>query len=144
VEAITEPTADALLEDYKLKVAFATEQINRLQTQFQVMLSLEAAVATALVVSNSGSLSKGAKWIALLELGLSFAWLMVGWVGRERALVHRSDLEDAGRAWASVAGLGPTYRPVGAGPPVVRVAVVGPCVLIAGWAALFIVFLLSD
>jgi hypothetical protein len=134
----------ALLEDYKLKVTFATEQINRLQTQFQVMLSLEAAIATTLVVSNSGSLSKGAKWIALLEAGLSAAWLMVGKVGRARALTHRQDLEDAGRAWAAAAGLGSSYRPVGSGAPVVRVAVFGPLVCTVGWLALFVAFLLAD
>src|SRR4051812_49368083 len=96
----TEPAPEALLEDYKLKVTFATEQINRLQTQFQVMIALESALATALIVSNTGSLTTGAKWIALLEAGLSAAWLMIGWVGRKRALSHRTDLEDAGYAWA--------------------------------------------
>lgn len=35
---------DALLEDYKLKAAYATEQIGRMQTQFQVALTLESAV----------------------------------------------------------------------------------------------------
>ncbi|HEX8052009.1 MAG TPA: hypothetical protein VF517_03390 [Thermoleophilaceae bacterium] len=108
------------------------------------MLTLESALATALIVSNTGSLSRGAKWIALLELGLSVAWLAVGYVGRDRALAHRRDLEEAGRAWAAEAGLEPGYRPVGAGPKVVLVAVAGPALLIVGWAALFVVLLLID
>src|SRR4051812_34333238 len=75
--ASEDPPTGALLEDYKLKVAFATDQINRLQTQFQVMLTLQTALATALIVSKSGSLNSGAKWIALLEAVLSLAWFAV-------------------------------------------------------------------
>ncbi len=129
------PSADALLEDYKLKVTFAIEQVGRMQTQFQVMLTLQTALATALIVSNTGSLTKGAKWIALLELALSVAWLAVGSSGRSRAVAHRGDVEAAGAAWAHAAGLCP-YQPVGSGPAVVRVGVVGPALLVVGWAAL--------
>jgi predicted DNA-binding transcriptional regulator AlpA len=42
---------------------------------------------------------------------------------------------------ASATGLGPRYRPVGTGPAVVRVAVVGPALMVLGWGGLFIVFL---
>ncbi len=48
-----EPTPDALLEDYKLKVSMADNQIGRLQTQFQILLALESLLATALIVSNT-------------------------------------------------------------------------------------------
>lgn len=134
--------ADALLEDYKLKVSFAIEQTGRMQTQFQVMLTLQALLATTLVVSNNGSLTPGAKWIVLIELGLSAAWVMVGWVGRQRALTHRGDLERAGRAWASAAGIEKDYRPVGDGPRVVVVGVLAPVGLTLGWALLLAVLLL--
>lgn len=132
------PDTTSLLEDYKLKVAFATDQIGRLQTQFQVLLTLESAIATALIVANNGSLSKGAKWIALLETALSVAWLMLGWVGRARAVANRNDLEDAGRAWATAAGFGPTYRPVGARQKLLRVAIAAPAVFVVAWAALVV------
>jgi hypothetical protein len=132
--------ADALLEDYKLKVAFAIEQTGRMQTQFQVMLTLESALATALIVSNTGDLTPGAKWIALLELGLSLAWVIVGWSGRSRAVEHRRDLDDAGKAWAEAAGFGAQYRTVGTGPPVASVGVIAPVLLTLGWTALLIVF----
>lgn len=137
------PSGDSdLLEDYKLKVAFATEQVNRLQTQFQVMLTLESAAATALVLSNSGSLSPGAKWIAALELVLSIAWLMLGIAGRERADDNRQRVEEAGNAWAATApAIRQDYRPVGAKQKHIRVAITGPAALIACWLG-FLIFLI--
>ncbi len=137
------PSPDALLEDYKLKVSFAVEQTSRMQTQFQVMLTLQSLLATTLIVSNTGSLTSGAKWIALLELGLSVAWLMVGKAGRDRALAHRGDFEEAGERWAAAAGLGDQYKPVGNGPQVVVVGVLAPLALTIGWAILFLVFLFA-
>ena len=132
-----------LLEDYKLKVAFATDQVNRLQTQFQVMLTLESAAATALVLSNSGSLSPGAKWIAALELALSIVWLMLGVAGRERADDNRRGVEDAGSAWAETsAALAGKYQPVGANQKHIRVAVAGPASLILCWLG-FLIFLVT-
>lgn len=134
--------AEALLEDYKLKVQFAIEQTSRMQTQFQVMLSLESLLATTLIVSNTGSLTSGAKWIALLEVGLSGAWLMVGAVGRRRALTHRADFVAAGHRWARAADLGADYKPVGDGPNVVVVGVYAPLALTIGWSTLFLIFLI--
>ena len=61
-----EPSVDALLEDYKLRSMFASEHLGRMQTQFQVMLTLETALATTLIVAKTGSLAMGAVWIALL------------------------------------------------------------------------------
>ncbi|MFI5025656.1 MAG: hypothetical protein ACHQCI_02745 [Solirubrobacterales bacterium] len=139
---MTDPAlAGSLLEDYKLKVSFAVEQLGRMQTQFQVMLTLQAALATTLIVSNTGSLTKGAKWIVLLELVLSIAWVMVGVVGKKRADLHRADLEEAGQGWAKAAGLGQGYKPVGSGPKVVRVGVWAPASLTLGWLVLLIVLL---
>jgi hypothetical protein len=132
--------AEALLEDYKLKVQFAVEQTNRMQTQFQVMLTLESLLATTLIVSNTGTLTSGAKWIALLQIGLSAAWVMVGRVGRERALTHRADYVAAGERWAVAAGLGQDYKPVGIGPNVVVVGVLAPIALTIGWSLLLLVF----
>ena len=132
--------AEALLEDYKLKVQFAVEQTGRMQTQFQVMLTLESLLATTLIVSNSGTLTSGAKWIALLETALSAAWVMVGYSGRQRALMHRADYVLAGEKWASAAGL-EDYKPVGLGPNVVVVGVLAPAGLTIGWFFLFLVFL---
>lgn len=134
-----EPAPDALLEDYKLKVGFAVNQISRLQTQFQILLALEALLATALVVSNTGSLSRGAKWIVLLELVISLAWLAMGWAGTARARLNRRDVEEAGTAWAHAAGLGPDYRPVGSGQKPLRIAITVPAVLTIGWAFLLVV-----
>jgi hypothetical protein len=57
---VSEPSADARLEDYKLKSAFASEYLGRMQTQFQVMLTLETALATALIVTNTGDLTESA------------------------------------------------------------------------------------
>ncbi|HVQ59585.1 MAG TPA: hypothetical protein VMS60_11830 [Solirubrobacterales bacterium] len=138
-----DPTPDALLEDYKLKVSMADNQIGRLQTQFQILLALESLLATALIVSNTGSLSKGAKWIALVELVVSVAWLMVGWGGATRARLHRLDVEHAGHAWGIAAGLGETYRPVGAGQQPLRIAIAVPVAATIGWAAFFIALLVS-
>jgi hypothetical protein len=132
-----------LLEDYKLKVTFAIDQVNRLQTQFQVMLTLESVAATALVLSNSGSLSPGAKWIAALELALSIVWLMLGIAGRERADDNRRCVEDAGNAWAQTsAALSDDYHPVGASQKHIRVAVAGPASLILCWLG-FLMFLVA-
>jgi hypothetical protein len=133
--------AASLLEDYKLKMTFAVEQTNRMQTQFQVMLTLESLLATTLVVSNTGSLNAGAKWIALLEVGLSAAWLLVGRVGRTRAVTHRADYFEAGKRWAQAAGLGSGYKPAGDGPGVVVVGVLAPLLLTIGWSLLFLIFL---
>lgn len=139
---MSEPSqASALLEDYKLKVNYAVEQTNRMQTQFQVMLTLQTALATTLIVSNTGSLSDGAKWIVLLELSLSLAWVMVGGVGRRRALAHREDLDAAGELWAEAAGLGEEYKPVGSGQGVVLVGILAPAALVIGWGLLFLYLL---
>lgn len=127
----------ALLEDYKLKVSYAVDQTNRMQTQFQVILTLQTALATTLIVSNTGSLSSGAKWIVALELVLSIAWAMVGWVGRRRALANRVDLDAAGTRWARAAGL-KNYEPVGSGQGVVWVGVLAPVCLMIGWAGLLV------
>lgn len=121
---------------------FAVNQISRLQIQFQLLLTIEVAVATALIVTKSGALSAGAAWITLLELGLSLAWVMLGWVGRSRAIAYRRDLESAGYAWASAAGMDSSWRPVGAGHDVLRVAIVVPVGLTIGWAALLVVLLI--
>jgi hypothetical protein len=142
MNAHLEPLASDLLEDYKLKVTFATDQINRLQTQFQVMVTLESAVATALIVSNSGSLSQGAKWIALLEVVLSVGWLMIGWAGRQRADDNRRAVEVVGQAWAMSANLTWTYKPVGAGQKSIRIALLGPAVLLVGWLVFFLFLVL--
>jgi hypothetical protein len=138
-----DPTPDALLEDYKLKVSVADSQIGRLQTQFQVLLALESLLATALIVSNTGSLSKGAKWIVLVELMLSVAWLMLGWAGTTRTRLHRMDVEHAGHAWGVAAGLGAAYRPAGTGQKPLRIAIAVPAVATIGWAAFFIALLVS-
>jgi hypothetical protein len=138
MNADAEPLASDLLEDYKLKVTFATDQISRLQIQFQVMITLESAVATALIVSNSGSLSQGAKWIALLEVVLSVGWLMIGWAGRQRADDNRHAVEEAGQAWGAAANLTSPYKPVGAGQKSIRIALLGPAVLLVGWLAFFL------
>jgi hypothetical protein len=130
------PLASALLEDYKLKVDYTVDHTNRIQTQFQVMLTLQTALATTLIVSNTGSLSEGAKWIVLLELLLSLAWVTVGWVGRRRAVAHREDLDAAGKLWAKAAGLGAEYKPVGSGQGVVLVGVLAPFGLTIGWGLL--------
>lgn len=142
MEVRLQPDVGALLEDYKLKVDFAVNQINRLQNQFQLLLTIEVAVATALIVTKNGALSDGAVWIALLEAGLSMAWLMLGWVGRSRAIAYRRDLEDAGYAWASAAGLDSSWRPVGSGHQVLRVAVLVPATLTFGWTTMLIVLVI--
>jgi hypothetical protein len=134
--------AAALLEDYKLKVSYAVDQTSRMQTQFQVMLTLQSALATTLIVSNTGSLTPGAKWIVLLQFALSGAWVMVGGVGRRRALVLRDDLDAAGLRWAEAAKLEGTYNPVGSGQGVVLVGVLAPLALVVGWGVLFLILLL--
>jgi len=78
MEPQTSPLTGALLEDYKLKAQFATDVLNRYQTQSQILLSLEAAAATAMILSSSGTLSAAARWIALVQIGLSIVWLGVG------------------------------------------------------------------
>ncbi len=118
--------ADALLEDYKLKVAFATEHAKAVQTQFQVMLTLESALATALIVSNTGSLTKGAPWIAALEAALSAAWAFVGWAGQKRWSDLYHDLAAAGRGWSCAAGLQQPYSPVGSGQTFTKIAWIAP------------------
>jgi hypothetical protein len=133
------PDAGSLLEDYKLKVSFANDLIGRLQTQFQILLTLESAIATALIVSNTGSLTPGAKWIAALEVAISVGWLAVGIAGRGRVVSSVHHVRAAGRAWAAAAGLD-RYEPVGAGQRVVVIAIVGPALVTAGWIS-FLVWL---
>jgi len=135
------PSPDALLEDYKLKVGTADNQIGRLQTQFQVLLSLESLLATALIVSNTGSLSTGARWIVLLELVLSIAWLMLGWAGTARVQLNRLAVKQAGLAWAAAANLGGSYRHVGWGQKPLRIAIAVPAALTIGWASFFVALL---
>jgi hypothetical protein len=132
------PSAEALLEDYKLKAGTADSQIGRLQTQFQVLLSLESLLATALIVSNTGSLTEGAKWIVLLEIALSVAWLMLGWAGTARVRLNRLAVEEAGHMWAAAAGFATNYRPVGSGQKPLRIAIAVPAALTIGWLAFFI------
>ena len=133
-----EPSVDALLEDYKLRSMFASEHLGRMQTQFQVMLTLETALATTLIVAKTGSLAMGAVWIALLELVLSIAWLSVGFVGQRRTNSLREGALQAGERWASCAGLEPC-APIWSGPSVVNVAVITPTLLTVGWGAFAIV-----
>ncbi|MGL5823769.1 MAG: hypothetical protein ACRCYU_02855 [Nocardioides sp.] len=132
------PEASALLEDYKLRIDFALNQLNRLQSQFQVLLTIEAAVLAAFVTAKNGALGGAAPWIAVLGVALSISWLMMGWVGRTRADALRKDLERAGRAWASSASMGDTWQPVGYGTSGVRVAVAAPLVVSLLWAALLV------
>lgn len=130
------PTADSLLEDYKLKTSFATDVLNRYQTQGQVLLSLEVAVATVMIISSTGALSTSAKWIALLHVGLSAVWTAIGVVGRRRVTFARKLQLEAGQSWAAAAKLRQPYTPANDGTEVVRVGVVAPIVLVVFWAAL--------
>jgi hypothetical protein len=63
-----------------------------------------------------------------------------GWIGWQRALIHRHDLEEAGHRWAQAVGIA-DYRPVGDGPQAVVVGAAAPVALTIGWALLFVVFL---
>jgi hypothetical protein len=76
----------------------------------------------------------------LLEFALSGAWIMVGGVGRRRAVVLRHDLDLAGQIWAEEAGVD-DYKPVGSGEGVVLVGVLAPIALFVGWGVLFGVLL---
>lgn len=136
--AADKQNADARLEDYKLRSAFASEHLGRMQTQFQVMLTLETAVATALIVSNTGGLTEGARWGALLEVFLSIGWFMVGYWARKRAELLRAGAEEAGETWAAAAGL-PTESSIWSGPSIVSVAVLVPGLLTVGWVIILVV-----
>jgi hypothetical protein len=134
----------ALLEDYKLKVSASIAQTERIQTQFQVMLTLESAIATTLIVTNNGNLTKNSPFIAGLLFALSVAWLIVGWTGRNLARDHRDAAADAGRLWADKAGLDPYayvgQKPGSDDPPVPIVGVLAPAALTLGWLVCTIAF----
>jgi hypothetical protein len=144
VEGTPDARRAALLEDYKLKVAASTSQTERIQTQFQVMLTLESAIATTLIVTNNGDLTKNSPFIAGLLFALSIAWVMVGAAGRSFAREHRTAAARAGEAWAREAGLH-DYAYVGqvpgkADPPVPKVGVLTPAALSLGWLTATVVF----
>jgi hypothetical protein len=129
----TRPIVSALLEDYKLKVQYATDVLNRYQTQSQILLSLQVAAATAMVLSSTGELSRAARWIVLVEVGLSVVWISVGWQGRARVRNARTDSDLAGLAWAEAADLPTPYTPVGDRRPIVRIGFLAPVGLLFIW-----------
>lgn len=124
------------MEDYKLKVQYATDVLNRYQTQSQILMSLEAAAATAMILSSTGELSGAAHWITLVEVGLSVVWVSVGWQGRARVKNARADSDMAGHAWAEAVDLPVPYTPVGDRRPVVIIGLLAPVGLLIGWLAL--------
>lgn len=144
MEGTSTAKAADLLDDYKLKVAASQAQTERIQTQFQAMLTLESAIATALIVTNNGDLTKNSPFIAGLLLLLSVAWIMVGATGRRNAKTHRGAAAKAGCEWAKAAGIDP-YVPVGQAegekePPVPKVGVIAPALLTVLWLALTLRF----
>lgn len=106
------PAQGALLEDYKLKTSYSAEHTNRIQTQFQVLITLQTALATALVFSETGGFSDAAPYIAVIQLCLSLAWLFVGHAGLRIARLLRQEVYSSGKAWAESVSLN-DYRPVG-------------------------------
>lgn len=126
--------AEPLLEDYKLKFQFATDVLNRYQNQMQIMLALEAAVATALILSSSGKLSNAARWIVLVEVMLSAVWLSVGIQGYFRVRNSHRLARAAAEEWSREAGL-KNYTPPDDRRGTVRIGWVGPTGMLILWLA---------
>lgn len=97
--------APAYLEDYKLKAAFPSGVIGRVLTEFQTMITLETAVATGLIFTTTGSLRPAAPWMALLLVGISGAWAVVGFVASRRSGDAQAACTAAGKSWAVAAGV---------------------------------------
>ena len=57
---------------------------------------------------------------------------------RQRAGANRRAVEEAGKAWGTAANLALPYEPVGAGQKSIRIALLGPAVLLVAWLAFFL------
>lgn len=101
---MTEPSEwDLLLENYKLRVAWATAHYDRIMRRLQLFLTLETAAATALIISSNGKLSPAAPWIAGLETLLSFVWFWVGRSDRRMLRIYNYQLKQSWDCLASLA-----------------------------------------
>lgn len=145
---MSSPDSPALLEDYKLKATFANSVVGRVLTEFQIMVTLETAVATGLILTATGDVRHAARWIVLLLIVISVAWAVAAWVAVGRSKVSQQAADDAGMRWAHSAGYlnsdpgasaqpDPSrYQPVGTGQNSPKSAKVVPIALALIWAAL--------
>lgn len=143
----------ALLEDYKLKAAFTNSVVGRVLTEFQVMVTLETALATGLIFSANGTIRPAARWIVVLLFAISVAWAVAGGVARARSKASQAASDAAGKLWAAAVGIDPAstqapspakstgaeYLPVGTGQNNPLSAVAVPTGLALLWIIVWLV-----
>jgi hypothetical protein len=100
-----------LLEDYKLRVAWATAHYDRIMRRLQMFLTLETAAAAGLIVASSGEVSPAAPWIAGLATLLSVAWLHVGRADRRMIKVYVEQLKRTWKRLTELAGISASEHP---------------------------------
>lgn len=153
---------ELLLEQYKLRVAWATSHYDRIMLRLQLFLTLETAAAAAGILSSNGKITPAAPWIAGLETLLSAAWLFVGRADRRMLRIYNRQLKDNWECLATLAG-GSSDTPLGSvavadaalGKPRLCGSIVEqrsvqdvplgsaliPCLLIFAWAAATVVLI---
>jgi hypothetical protein len=105
VVAMTTPTRDFLLEDYRLKAQYLTDQFSRMWNRFQFLLTIETAVAGLYFAPLGDKRIVSAPAFAIIGITVSLFWYTVGAQDRAYVVWYRMQLENAAKKVAPAFGL---------------------------------------
>jgi hypothetical protein len=88
----TLPPKDFLVKDYELKVAYLTQQFDRMWTRFNYFVSIESALIGGKLIFGNGKLSPE---VAIVGAIVSLIWYVMGAEDRFLVRVYRKHVKDA-------------------------------------------------
>jgi len=91
------PAHEFLLEDYRLKVQYLTDQFQRMWNRFQFLLSLETVLAGLFFAPLSGARAVSAPSFAVVGIAVSLFWYVVGAEDRFLVETYRAQVKDAAK-----------------------------------------------
>ena len=93
-----------LTDDYKLKVGYLTDHMQRMWTRFNFFITIQSGLVGGLVLaSDSGKFTKSALYFLIAEAVLSVVWWVFGAQDRHLVTVYRRQIEQAWDFAVSVA-----------------------------------------
>jgi len=85
-----------LTDDYKLKVGYLTDHMQRMWTRFNFFITIQSGLVGGLVLaSDSGKFTKSALYFLIAEAVLSVVWWVFGAQDRHLVTVYRRQIEQA-------------------------------------------------
>jgi hypothetical protein len=105
-QSAAKPIADFLLEDYRIKVQYLTDQFTRMWNRFQFLLGLETVVAGLHFAPLTTNGAVSSVTFAGLGAAVSAFWYIVGAEDRFLVDLYRSQLEATAVEAAASIGLG--------------------------------------